>query len=265
MTAHLGHQLRPRQARLQRDRSAGVQRAADGRGLVAFARRHGVVGARARRRDGVPASSPASSTRRRRSPRATGSGWLGLGLVGHCLLPVLLHRRAVAHQRRQQRPAHRRDAGAHHAAGRRSAARARSAALHWAGAAAVAGRASTSSSAGARTLAAASLRGDMMMLVAVVCWAVYTLGARPLMVRHSPVGVTGLSMMIGSLIYVPLACAAPARQCDWRMSAPSPGSRSSIRHCLRSASRTRSGMRRCGRLAVRGRRSTRTWCRSSRW
>ena len=48
-----------------------------------------------------------------------------------------------------------------------------------------------------------SLRGDMMMLVAVVCWTVYTLGARPLMVRHSPVGVTGLSMIIGSLLYVP--------------------------------------------------------------
>lgn len=50
----------------------------------------------------------------------------------------------------------------------------------------------------------ASLTGDVMMLTGVICWAIYTLGARHLMQRHSPVGVTGLSMAIGSLIYVPL-------------------------------------------------------------
>jgi drug/metabolite transporter (DMT)-like permease len=49
-----------------------------------------------------------------------------------------------------------------------------------------------------------SLRGDLMMVGAVCCWAVYTLGAGPLMTRHSPVGVTGLSMAIGTLIYVPV-------------------------------------------------------------
>ena len=43
-----------------------------------------------------------------------------------------------------------------------------------------------------------------MMFGAVCCWAVYTLGAGPLMVRHSPVGVTGLSMAIGTLVYVPV-------------------------------------------------------------
>ena len=49
-----------------------------------------------------------------------------------------------------------------------------------------------------------SLRGDLMMFGAVCCWAVYTLGAGPLMLRHSPVGVTGLSMAIGTLVYVPV-------------------------------------------------------------
>jgi drug/metabolite transporter (DMT)-like permease len=44
--------------------------------------------------------------------------------------------------------------------------------------------------------------GDSMMFVAVCCWACYTLGARRLMTRHSPVGVTGLSMVIGTLLYV---------------------------------------------------------------
>ena len=46
----------------------------------------------------------------------------------------------------------------------------------------------------------ASLRGDLLMAVAVCCWAIYTLGSRPLMTRHSPVGVTGLSMSIGTLV-----------------------------------------------------------------
>jgi drug/metabolite transporter (DMT)-like permease len=49
-----------------------------------------------------------------------------------------------------------------------------------------------------------SFAGDAMMFVAVCCWAIYTLGARQLMLRHSPVGVTGFSMAIGTLIYVPL-------------------------------------------------------------
>jgi drug/metabolite transporter (DMT)-like permease len=52
--------------------------------------------------------------------------------------------------------------------------------------------------------AGGSLRGDAMMAGAVGCWAIYTLGARYLMVRHSPVGVTGISMSIGTLVYVPL-------------------------------------------------------------
>lgn len=61
---------------------------------------------------------------------------------------------------------------------------------------------------------AASVRGDAMLIGAVVCWALYTIGARPLMVRHSPVGVTALSMLIGTLVYVPIAAPALARV-DW--------------------------------------------------
>lgn len=49
-----------------------------------------------------------------------------------------------------------------------------------------------------------NLTGDLMMFVAVCCWAVYTLGARQLMLRHSPVGVTGRSMAIGTALYAPL-------------------------------------------------------------
>jgi drug/metabolite transporter (DMT)-like permease len=54
------------------------------------------------------------------------------------------------------------------------------------------------------SLGSGTLRGDLYMFVAVCCWAVYTLGAGPLMRRHSPVGVTGLSMAIGTLLYVPV-------------------------------------------------------------
>jgi drug/metabolite transporter (DMT)-like permease len=58
---------------------------------------------------------------------------------------------------------------------------------------------------------AASVRGDAMLVGAVVCWALYTIGARPLMVRHSPVGVTALSMLLGTLLYVPVAAPALSR------------------------------------------------------
>ena len=54
------------------------------------------------------------------------------------------------------------------------------------------------------SIGSTSLRGDLMMLGAVSCWAIYTLGSRPLMARHSPVGITGLSMAIGTVLYVPL-------------------------------------------------------------
>lgn len=44
--------------------------------------------------------------------------------------------------------------------------------------------------------------GDLMMFGAVCCWAIYTLGSRTLMLRHSPLAVTGVSMTIGTVLYV---------------------------------------------------------------
>lgn len=83
-------------------------------------------------------------------------------------------------------------------------------ALHWAGTVLsflgiyiVVGRGAQVSS--------ASLRGDLMLLAAVFCWGLYTIGARPLMARHSPVGVTALSMLLGTLMYLPLAAPAISR------------------------------------------------------
>lgn len=75
--------------------------------------------------------------------------------------------------------------------------------LHWLGAAlSIAGIYTVIG--GGMTLGGSTMTGDLMMLAGVVCWAIYTLGARHLMVRHSPVGVTGFSMTIGTLIYVPV-------------------------------------------------------------
>jgi drug/metabolite transporter (DMT)-like permease len=59
-----------------------------------------------------------------------------------------------------------------------------------------------------------ALVGDLMMFGGVCCWAVYTLGARQLMVHHSPVGVTGISMTIGTLPYA-LVMWPKLRAVDW--------------------------------------------------
>jgi drug/metabolite transporter (DMT)-like permease len=47
-----------------------------------------------------------------------------------------------------------------------------------------------------------TLRGDVLMMVSVGCWAAYTLGASRLIARHSPLYVTGMTMLIGTVPYV---------------------------------------------------------------
>jgi drug/metabolite transporter (DMT)-like permease len=59
-----------------------------------------------------------------------------------------------------------------------------------------------------------TLIGDLMVAGGVVCWTVYTLGAGRLMERHSPLGVTGLSMIIGTVIYLPVM-AGPIATVEW--------------------------------------------------
>ena len=75
--------------------------------------------------------------------------------------------------------------------------------LHWLGAALSVAGIYTVIGQG-MALGGSTLTGDLMMFGGVCCWAIYTLGARQLMLRHSPVGVTGLSMAIGTVIYVPV-------------------------------------------------------------
>ena len=44
-------------------------------------------------------------------------------------------------------------------------------------------------------------KGDALVMVSVVCWVTYTLGATPLIARHSPLYVTGMTMIVGTIPY----------------------------------------------------------------
>jgi drug/metabolite transporter (DMT)-like permease len=50
-----------------------------------------------------------------------------------------------------------------------------------------------------------SLTGDAMIFGAMLCWAGYTVGTKPLLSRYSPLFITGVTMTIGTLVYAPLA------------------------------------------------------------
>jgi drug/metabolite transporter (DMT)-like permease len=81
---------------------------------------------------------------------------------------------------------------------------------HWAGLAlSIAGLYFVSGH-GAR-LSGESLRGDLFMLAGVACWACYTVFSRPLLERHSPLAVTGLSMALGTALFVPIMVPALLR------------------------------------------------------
>jgi drug/metabolite transporter (DMT)-like permease len=63
-------------------------------------------------------------------------------------------------------------------------------------------------------LSTQTLVGDALTFGAVLAWAAYTLAARPLLTRHSPLVVTGWSMAFGTLFYLPYAAPSLARV-DW--------------------------------------------------
>jgi drug/metabolite transporter (DMT)-like permease len=68
---------------------------------------------------------------------------------------------------------------------------------------------------GAGAVTRGTLRGDLTMLAAVLCWSAATVGARPLLARHSALAVTGYSMAIGTVLYVLFALPRIAAV-DWR-------------------------------------------------
>jgi drug/metabolite transporter (DMT)-like permease len=57
----------------------------------------------------------------------------------------------------------------------------------------------------ANDVAGGTMSGNLLAAVAMVCWAIYTVGARPLLNTRSPLVVTGYSMAIASLAYIPIS------------------------------------------------------------
>jgi drug/metabolite transporter (DMT)-like permease len=51
----------------------------------------------------------------------------------------------------------------------------------------------------------ATWHGDLLVMISVVCWTAYTLGAARLIAHHSPLYVTGTTMIIGAVPYVIVA------------------------------------------------------------
>jgi drug/metabolite transporter (DMT)-like permease len=64
-----------------------------------------------------------------------------------------------------------------------------------------------------------TLRGDLLILAAALCWCLYTVLAHPLLARHSPLKVTTLSVVWGTLGMIPFCLPAIAAQ-SWRSIPP---------------------------------------------
>lgn len=60
----------------------------------------------------------------------------------------------------------------------------------------------------------ATWRGDLLVMGAVACWTTFTLGSASLITRHSPLYVTGMTMVWGGLPYIVLALPQIVRV-DW--------------------------------------------------
>jgi drug/metabolite transporter (DMT)-like permease len=49
------------------------------------------------------------------------------------------------------------------------------------------------------------IRGDLMIFLGNLCWAIYTVFSRPLLSRMSPLKLTAITMAIGALFYLPFS------------------------------------------------------------
>lgn len=176
--------------------------------------RHRARGVRARIVEATPGGAESLAIFRTAS-RITGRDWLvlvGLGLVGQFVYQAFfaegLKRTSVANASLTIGCTPIMVSIASAALGRDRLGR-----THWAGIAASAVGMYLVVGVGAR-LSGESVAGDLMMVVCVSCWTAYTLAGRELLLRHSPLLVTGLSMAIGTAVYVPWARPAIAAT-DW--------------------------------------------------
>jgi drug/metabolite transporter (DMT)-like permease len=51
-------------------------------------------------------------------------------------------------------------------------------------------------------LSGTTWRGDALMIVAVICWSLFSVAAQPILKRHSPLIVIGLAFSIGGALYI---------------------------------------------------------------
>lgn len=65
----------------------------------------------------------------------------------------------------------------------------------------------------------AHLKGDLLVMASVACWAVYSMGAASLIERHSPLYVTGMTFGVGAVPYFLFALPALAK-IDWHTVSP---------------------------------------------
>lgn len=64
---------------------------------------------------------------------------------------------------------------------------------------------------GGHSSGVSSIVGDLMMMACVACWTVYTVQGRPLLSSYSPIVITGVSMAIGTVLFLPFAITDFAR------------------------------------------------------
>jgi len=64
------------------------------------------------------------------------------------------------------------------------------------------------------SLSTATLTGDALMFGSMLCWSIYSVGAQPLLQRHSPLVVTGWAMITGATMYLVVA-AVPMMRTNW--------------------------------------------------
>ena len=62
--------------------------------------------------------------------------------------------------------------------------------------------------------AGATRAGDLMIAGALLMWTAFTIGSRPLLSRHSPLVLTGFTMIVGAAGYIPLGVPSLLRL-DW--------------------------------------------------
>ena len=60
-----------------------------------------------------------------------------------------------------------------------------------------------------------TLRGDLLMLGGVLCWATYSVASQPILKRHSPLIVIALTFSVGAMLYVVVMTPILANV-DWR-------------------------------------------------